>query len=304
MKTLVSLALLVSMMAIIGCDSPKVVSRIRIRRDATSPNLSHKETDAEFKSFAETQRTLITSPFILNAALRKPGIMELGLIQQQPKPLDWLADHVKVHFLSDSEIVMIELASPKTEDAAKVVDAIVHTYLYEIGQSEKTERTRQLSTLKTQQRRNERLITEKTEIVNRLTVPMKGSSADSQTMIQRKADLVERELLAVSDAARALRLEKVTVDRDAALQLAEKLALLEAERSELTIRHEALCKSIDDQKVDVKQSGVLAAKRHELANLVEANREVAKLVSQLELELLKPNRIQLIQPATIEDGSD
>ena len=87
----------------------------------------------------------------------------------------------------------------------------MESYLYEIGQSEKTEKSRQLSTLQTQQRRNEQLIKEKSEIINRLAEQF--GSSDSETA--RLKSVLEQ------DSLRSLSRQRTMVQEELAKLMSE-----------------------------------------------------------------------------------
>ena len=163
----------------------EAISLIRVKR--TEPYLLEKivSSDQEYMAYKQTQATLLTSPFVLTAALRQPGIQQLPMIRAESEnPLGWLADELRVFYPGDSEIMQVGMSGDSGEDLKKIVDAVVDAYLYEIAQSEKTEKSKQLQTLRNQRRTNEIAIKEKSDIVHNLAEEIGSSDSDMARLRQ------------------------------------------------------------------------------------------------------------------------
>jgi capsular polysaccharide biosynthesis protein len=79
---------------------------------------------------------MIKSPEILAAAIRRQGITELDTIRAQEDPVSWLADRIRVVWRENSEIIKVNMTGVRRGreaiDAAKIVNAIVSTYLDQV----------------------------------------------------------------------------------------------------------------------------------------------------------------------------
>lgn len=99
------------------------------------------ERDLDFDVFRETQGRLMTGPFILQTALRQPGIAMLSQLKDQPNPIKWLEKHLVVDFPA-REFMRISMKSDQREDAAAIVNAVVNAYLEEVADAEVSQRKR------------------------------------------------------------------------------------------------------------------------------------------------------------------
>jgi hypothetical protein len=90
--------------------------------------------EREFDILRRTQLELIKSDFVLQAALRGPGVAILPQLRSQRDPAQWLHDHLEVEFPNGSEVLAIRL--PCTEaagaDACKIVNGVANAYLNEV----------------------------------------------------------------------------------------------------------------------------------------------------------------------------
>ena len=184
----------------------EAMSLIRVKR--TEPHLLQKivSSDQEYMAYKQTQATLLTSPFVLTAALRQPGIQQLPMIREESEPLGWLADELRVFYPGDSEILQVSMSGDSGDDLKKIVDAVVDAYIYEIAQSERTEKSKQLQTLRNQRRTNEIAIKEKSEIINSLAEEI-GSPVESD--MARMRQILEQDNLIQIARQRALIREKL-----------------------------------------------------------------------------------------------
>src|SRR5262249_41129551 len=73
-------------------------------------NLDGQEGKTEFDTYKRLQMSSLKNRFVLNAALKKPEIKKLRIVQEQPDPLTWLEDLLQVQSKEGSEIVTVSLA--------------------------------------------------------------------------------------------------------------------------------------------------------------------------------------------------
>jgi capsular exopolysaccharide synthesis family protein len=105
------------------------------------------ETESDFFTYQKTQKALIRSRFVLNAALRIPGISDLSLIRAQAYPLQWLEKNVEVDSYNSPEILRIGLTGDHPEQLSKIVNAVKDAYLNEVVLAERKARIARLSDL-------------------------------------------------------------------------------------------------------------------------------------------------------------
>src|SRR5579864_1876146 len=104
--------------------------------------------ESPFDMFQRSQAALIKSRFVLSKALEQPGVAKLELLKDEPDPPQWLEKHLKVEFVSGSEIVRIGLDGKFPKDLETLVDAITKAYLEEIVDKERFKRLDRLEQLK------------------------------------------------------------------------------------------------------------------------------------------------------------
>ena len=125
-------------------------------------------TDRDYKTYKETQAALIRSPYVMNAALRRPAISQLPMIRREQNPVAWLIDNVGVGYLRDSEILKIALKGQDPDEVVSIVDAVKDAYVEEIVVAERASQLTRLDVLKRSYRRNVADIKEKSEVVYKI----------------------------------------------------------------------------------------------------------------------------------------
>jgi len=109
-------------------------SFVLLKVASTEPRLVFKkaETEQNFDTYRQTQMAMIQSRFVLNAALRQPGISDLETVRTKTYPLEWLEDNIAVDTYNSPEILKISLAGGNPEDITKIVNAVKDAYLDEV----------------------------------------------------------------------------------------------------------------------------------------------------------------------------
>ncbi len=107
-----------------------------------------------FEVYKGTQQQYVKSRFVLVAALRKPEAASATVLQEEPDPVDWLQQNLKVAFPGNAEIMQISLTTPDPRESAALVNAVVDAYKAEIVDVELNQRRQRLNDL-------ERIYTEK-----------------------------------------------------------------------------------------------------------------------------------------------
>ena len=108
-----------------------------------------RSTLSDFDVYKNTQQGILTSRFVLTAALRKPDVAKLGVVQRELDPIDWLQRELKVKFPLDAEIMRISLTTDDPKEASILVNAVVAAYMDEVVDDEEGQRSANLSELDT-----------------------------------------------------------------------------------------------------------------------------------------------------------
>jgi polysaccharide biosynthesis transport protein len=85
-----------------------------------------------FEIYKNTQQQLLLSRFVLIAALRKPVVGKLPVIQNETDPVDWLANRISVSFPGKAELMEVSLTRADKDEAMVLVNAVVRAYLDEV----------------------------------------------------------------------------------------------------------------------------------------------------------------------------
>lgn len=105
------------------------------------------EGESDFHTYRKTQVALIKSRFVLNAALRRPGISELSLVRQKPYPVQWLENDLTVDSYDSPEIVRLSLSGDEPEQLTALVNAVKDAYLEEVVLADRKKRLSRLADL-------------------------------------------------------------------------------------------------------------------------------------------------------------
>ncbi len=123
----------------------------------------------EYQVFKETQAQLLKSPFVLMAALRKPEIIALSIVEREKAdPIIWLQDELHVSFPGESAIMRVSLSDNDPKEVAKIVQAIVDAYISEIVENDRSMKHRKLADLGNVLARKEQEIRKRRTTLKRL----------------------------------------------------------------------------------------------------------------------------------------
>lgn len=132
------------------------VSRVEPRTlSAGTPDTRDAATiDREFEIYKQTLAELAVNPYVLVAALKKPGVASLPLIAGRRDQTAWLKHALHVEF-DDSEVVTLWMTAPYGQgaEAAQLVNAVVESLIDEVSGKRKEQLTKRLRDLE-QQRTN------------------------------------------------------------------------------------------------------------------------------------------------------
>jgi len=153
------------------------------------PNSNAKYDPIEFENFRDTQKGLITSRFVIMAALRDPRLRDRPCIKREDEKhdtIDWLTGEIQVCFPSKSASLMqVSATETNKEDAAAIVNAVIGAYKKEVLEYELERRRARLSELQKASADKESEVRTKREQLKH-ELENGGLSDDEQTMAIRK----------------------------------------------------------------------------------------------------------------------
>jgi len=160
-----------------------------LRIAAREPRLVFQtaEGPSDFLTYRKTQIALIKSRFVLNAALRKPGIAELDTVREQQYPLQWLGKVIEVGSGESPEILRIALTGDRPEELAAIVNAVKDAYLDEVVLAERKERLSRLNDLERIFEQTENKVRQKEERVSGLAKELGSGDSKALTIKQQMA---------------------------------------------------------------------------------------------------------------------
>jgi len=90
--------------------------------------------EREFETVRSTQQALLNSHYVLQSAMRKPGVPGLPFLRDKPDAVAWLQDNLVVEYPHDAEILAIRLRGPEVyaADLVQIVDAVAKAYEEEV----------------------------------------------------------------------------------------------------------------------------------------------------------------------------
>jgi hypothetical protein len=123
----------------------EVAAYLRVRSAPTASPLTRPDYDAiEIQKYRATQVELLRSGNVLRMSLRHKGIAQLSIVRDQPDQVAWLKSNLRIDYPNDSEILRVRLASWQPDEAVKVVNAVVDSYVQLCVSYESMEQKRHL----------------------------------------------------------------------------------------------------------------------------------------------------------------
>ena len=107
-----------------------------------------KERLTDYRTYQRSQVALAKSRFVLADALKKPEVVGLTTIRDQPDMDEWFAQQIKIGFPDASEVLEISLSGDHPTDLAKLVNAVLDSYMSLVVDEEQKERQARLEKLK------------------------------------------------------------------------------------------------------------------------------------------------------------
>ncbi len=171
---------------------PKYSASAFLRIDADDSPLIFETADrvsgrVSYDLYQNTQAQMMRTPFVLNAAIRDEEIAKLWVLREQPDPVGWLQENVRVAFPGKGEIMQVSLDTKSPSDCVKLVNAVVDAYMKEVVIDERNERVRRLETLRRAHVEKEGEIRQKQGELRQLASALGTGDKESLTVAQQTA---------------------------------------------------------------------------------------------------------------------
>jgi capsular exopolysaccharide synthesis family protein len=148
----------------------------------------------DFGVLQRTQLALLNSHFVLQAALRNPGIASLNVLAGQGDPVQWLASELAISFLQNSEVLSISVSGGgDSEELRLLVDAVAKAYQDEVIATEDQRRLVVRDALATSLNKLNREIADKMQDFQDLAKEL-GLAAQAYGQRDPESDLLLKEL--------------------------------------------------------------------------------------------------------------
>ena len=109
----------------------RAYAEVRVSR--RTPRLMRRPNEPieeSFDAYRDAQFRMIKSVFVLTPALRDQSIGDLQIISEQPNALKFLEQRIEVDV--DEEFLIVSFDGPRSDETAKIVNAVVHSYFEEV----------------------------------------------------------------------------------------------------------------------------------------------------------------------------
>jgi uncharacterized protein involved in exopolysaccharide biosynthesis len=262
----------------------------------------------DYKRYQNTQKGLIKSHLVLNAAIKDKSVSNFQLIRGNIDPISWLAENLKVEFVGGSELMEISLSGDNPVELAAIVNAVKRAYMEEVVNFEAARKGQRHAKLKELKREYENLLNERRARLRQSIEIQRG--ADPATIIERieesmefrrtlRSQLLNLELeLAEAEALMARRKESTGSASDA---VRNEIAQIEDRVVGMKARQKVLEQRLKEVNTSTSINGAatvdLESLKDEIATLEGVYRRIADAVEVMNVETQGPPRVRTIEDA-------
>jgi hypothetical protein len=265
----------------------------RERPSIIKDDFAERYDEREYEVFKRSQLAMIRSYFILQAALRKPGISSLSTFAGDVEPEEWLVENLEVEYPQDGEYLAISLkgSAPQMDDFTHIVDAVAQAYMDEMVYKERARWQGSRDLLRRSLEDIESKIQDKSSVM--LAIARDSGRHDEAT----------------SAALRQLNLDRLGRVELELMRLENKLLELEGGGDEASSKsYEARITLLRERQADLEKELVqvsepsveLNAMKSEIDLLQKTASAIAAKLQRLEIDQQAPHRIELVQKAIVE----
>lgn len=285
---------------------------------------SKSPTREEFEVYRGSQARMVKSQFVLNAALRTPGIASSSLLRDAVDKIAFLEENLEVTFPA-TEFLRISFKGVRTPESVQLVNAVVTEYLSEVANSEFNKRNRRISELEKAHQDLEEQIRTRKNTLKRLLKNLQPADppplTEKQKMMAELHEALRKERARIyfellsAHARLAMHEEDLVLAAndgapapDLPAEYADKIV---AHRTEIkdTIRFsEMMLKQIDEELdkhlVEISHGNGwqfdTEAMKADLARIEKLDNQIVDEIDRLKIELRAEPRIVRYRDATIE----
>lgn len=236
----------------------------------------------DFRSYCAVQAALLRNRRTLDAALKQPGVADLGVVKAQADPVAWLAENLQVSF--QGELMRVEIDGEPVGELVAVLGAVAKVFLAEVDARDNGARRTRLAKLEETQRA---YLADGERFHKRLdTIAMALGSKDARTLAV-KDSLMAEELQAA--------LRELTVVR-------QQIALFEpnsAEAKKLAVRETAAKARAAELEKEISKNNDYRTELDNIRQLMEQSNKMQMRITEelerLKIELGAPSRVGLLE---------
>ena len=141
---------------------------------------------ADFMNFKRDQQNLVTTPLVINSALRTLQSKKIGMLSAiaDVEQGEWLRKQLSIDFPGDGQIMRISMKGSHAREVRDIVDAVTKAYLAEIVQKEATELQKRIADLNVQFENTRNEIIKERDNLNKAIASMTGGAQTQQVKRQ------------------------------------------------------------------------------------------------------------------------
>lgn len=261
------------------------------------------------EQFLQTQRMLITSPTVLNAALDRPEAKALPFVQNSLDPVNLLRARLKVESQSNSEIVEITMTGMDPHEIQTLVNAVVDAYV-------ENAKDRKTVALEGEERIFRQEVERYQQDIERLRRSQRSLADEvgqaDPSSLRNDLDDLNKELAEKRKQRDEVRLKKIAVRSE--------LDLLEKNPPQLTLEEERELREQRDKPIEealaklelradnIRQSSVLGDRDPEyqrvIAYVVKQRKKLSEIEGERRGEMLERARQRQERAIDVAKGND
>jgi len=258
-----------------------------------------EEDAAAAEAYRKKQIALLTSPFVVNAALRKPRIADLKTVRMHDDPATWLSGAIDVVSSDESEVIQVRLRGDDPIEIAMIVNAVTAAYLDDAVRKDRTERESRYDVLVTKFKEVMSELKQERDRSEALELAVKGGEGAEAGWLERDLEGFSTELTSVRVALRS-----VEADIAAATATGEPAdAKLTARQNVLADQAVALNAEIERVRTKLRARQQVAAEceasRREVERLQRVADQLGLQVGSQAATINMPPRVRLLEEAPV-----
>lgn len=210
--------------------SPKNTAAVIFHLSGNAPRVINPigENATDLKSFQQVQSGLVKRRSVLLTALKDPEASKAAFLQNQPNPVDWLDQNLKIDFKTGPQFMRVYLEGNHPEDMIAVLKAITAAYLSELDQRDNSGRIAKLKSIEGSILSQKAAIESYQKDIDKIAVLL--HSTDEKTLMLVE-DSLREELRTARRTKSELQLQLELAKRDLPLDILTQLSNLKEDEA-------------------------------------------------------------------------